>query len=217
MNSFESTKHQLLYQLCEQQDLQGLLHGYDYICGLIFAVAAAPEIPMPEQWLVWAFQQRGQLSSVQQADELTDVLMGMLQQQLRLMRDEQVNLANRYQLDSSSYSNSPLSEYCTGLLAGHSQLEPVWHTSWQRMQVGTPEKMLSLQKDFRHCLGMFSTFADIPLAIEQAKQRGNSNFESLLPKLWLSLPGALQKYVSLSGDLVDFLPDQFETFVKPVN
>lgn len=217
MNEFESVQHKQLFDLCEQAELAEVLQSYDYICGMIFAVAAAPEIPMPEQWLVWVFKQRGQLSSPQQADHLTDVLMGLLQWQLRLMRDEQVALPRRCQLDEPAEQSLALSEYCTGLLAGHSQLEEVWRTSWQKMRLSSAEQLITLQKDFRHCLGMFSTFADIPLAIEQAGQRGNDNFRSLLPKLYLSLPAALSKYVTLSGAMVDFLPDQFETFVQSTN
>jgi uncharacterized protein len=217
VNDFDSAQHQQLYELCGQAELEDVLQSYDYICGLIFAVAAAPEIPMPEKWLVWVFRQRGQLSCAEQADHLTDVLMGLLQWQLRLMRDEQVVLPKRCQLCQPAEHSVALSGYCSGLLAAHSQLEEVWRTSWQKMKLDTPEQLSSLQKDFRHCLGMFSTFADIPLAIEQARQRGNDNFVSLLPKLYLSLPAALNKYVALSGAMVDFLPDQFETFVQPLN
>jgi uncharacterized protein len=217
LNDFDSVQHKQLFDLCEQPDLADVLQSYDYICGLIFAVAAAPEIPMPDTWLIWVFRQRGQLSSPQQADHLTDVLMGLLQWQLRLMRDEQVALPKRCQLSEPAEQSMALSNYCNGLLAGHSQLEDVWRTSWQKMRLSSAEQLAHLQKDFRHCLGMFSTFADIPLAIEQAEHRGNDNFRNLLPKLYLSLPMALTKYVTLSGAMVDFLPDQFETFVQPTS
>ena len=217
MNKFESVVHQQLFELCEQVELEDVLHSYDYICGLIFAVAAAPEIPMPETWLVWVFKQRGQLSSTEQADHLTDVLMGLLQWQLRQMRDELVTLPPGCRLCEPPQHSVALSDYCAGLLAGHSQLEVVWQTSWQKMKLDTPQQLTDLQKDFRHCLLMFSTFADIPLAIKQAKARGNENFPQLLAKIYLSLPEALGKYVALSGAMVDFLPDQFETFVQPLN
>lgn len=61
---------------------------------------------------------------------------------------------------------------------------------------------------------MFTTFADISLAIGQADQQGNGELEAQLPKIFLSLSDALQTYVKMSGVLVDFMPDQFETFVQ---
>jgi uncharacterized protein len=59
---------------------------------------------------------------------------------------------------------------------------------------------------------MFTTFADIPLAIKQADDRGNDQLFNILPKIFLSFPETLKIYVGLSGRLVDYLPNQFETF-----
>mgnify|MGYP003678776185 FL=1 len=76
--------------------------------------------------------------------------------------------------------------------------------------------MPAATKDLSHCLTMFSTFADLPLAFEQAKVRDNDKqFVALLPTVFLSLPPALQTYVNLSGTLVEYLPNQFETFSPP--
>ena len=197
--------------MCEGE-LKSVLHDYDYIQGLVFAVCAAPEIPMPEQWLVWVFKQRGQLSSAAQADALTDTLMTMMQQQLKQMRDESVQFPCHYQY--SEVQGSEPGQWLSGLLAGHSQLEDVWQTAWNRMADSEAQQMSTMQRDLKHCLMMFSTFADIPLAVKQAQQRSNQGLIERLPQIFLSLPDALKKYVDLSGQLVGFMPDQFETFSK---
>jgi uncharacterized protein len=44
------------------------------------------------------------------------------------------------------------------------------------MQKESPDKAPALAKKLKHSLGMFTTFADIPLAIEQAKKRGQEDF-----------------------------------------
>lgn len=202
-----------LKMLCEGE-LKDVLHAYEYIQGLVFAVSAAPEIPMPETWLIWAFDQRGQIASEQQADELTDTLMAMFQQQLRDMRDDNVDLPAALLYPEDHARNSPLSMWMTGLLAGHSQLENVWSDAWSNVGQKEPELLPNMRKNLKFCLGMFSSFADIPLAIQQAEEKGNPSLVEKLPTIYLSIPQALKQYVALSGQLVAFLPDQFETFVK---
>ena len=204
--------------MCESEALSGTLHGYDYIRGVIFAVAASPEIPMPQQWLLWVFKQRGQLSDEQQADNITDVLMGLLQQQLKDMSDECIMLPNSYRFSENTPDDNNVSRWFRGLLAAHSQLEPVWNHAWMKMGKQAEPQMFVLQKDLRHCLSLFSTFANIPLALEQAAEKGGEahkeQLDKMLPKIFLSLPESLKTYVKLSGRLVDYLPNQFETFKK---
>lgn len=191
------------------EGLNGVLHSYDYVQGMVFSVAAAPEIPMPETWLPWAFCKHGQLNGIEQADKLTDLLMKELQSQLQIMRDDKVALPQR--LTFSTAPDSPVSQWLNGLLAGHSQLETVWQQAWQRVAQQSPNKLPKMQKDLRYCLSMFTTFANPSLAIEQS---GSESLESNLPKIFLSLSDALNTYTGLSGLLVDFMPNQFETFTQ---
>lgn len=215
-------KEQELKLLCQSEALSHVLYSVDYLKGLVFAVASAPEIPMPEVWLPWIFRQHGQVPDTETADKLTDLLMGLLQHQLRLMRDDLVTLDATYTLPENAHhmqtNELALSRWCSGVLAGHSQLENVWNNAWQKMQKKSPETMQAAAKDLSHCLTMLSTFADLPLAYEQAKQRQNEEqFVLLLPTVLLSLQPALKTYVGLSGTLVAFLPNQFETFSQPPN
>lgn len=192
--------------------LKDVLHPFEYVQGLVFAVAAAPEIPMPDKWLLWVFKQHGQINNIQQADQLTDLLMKELQRQLQLMRCDSITLPEEFEFPTSN--DAPVSVWLTGLLAGHSLLETVWQEAWDRVTKQAPKQLPSMQKNLRHCLSMLTTFADIPLAISQANQQGNSELEAQLPKIFLSLSDALHTYVNMSGMLVDFMPDQFETFVQ---
>jgi uncharacterized protein len=218
LQQFESNSHQALAELCADGALAGALHSYDYIHGLIFAVASAPEIPMPEQWLPWVIKQRGQLRDEQQADSLSDALMVLLQQQLKDMSDERITLPSEYNYAPNVAANSPVSQWFCGLLAGHSQLEDVWLDAWGKMGKQGDSEIFSLQKDLKHCLRLFSTFADIPLALEQAAEKDGEDkrteLEQMLPTIFLSLSRSLIIYVGLSGRLVDYLPNQFETFQK---
>jgi uncharacterized protein len=212
MQKFESSTHDSLNSLCESEELLGVLHPYAFIQGIVFAVAAAPEIPMPEKWLPWAIKTSNQLTSTEQADKLTDILMKVLQVQLKSMSEEKIQLPMGITFNQDGEKQSTVAMWCQGMLFGHSQLEPVWQHAWNKMQVSDEAQMQQLQKDLSHCLYMFTTFADIPLAIKQAEKRGNDQLSNILPKIFLSFPQTLKTYVGLSGRLVDYLPNQFETF-----
>lgn len=214
MHKFESSTHASLNSLCVSEELSGVLHPYAFIQGVIFAVAGAPEIPMPEKWLPWTLKASNQLTSTEQADNLTDVLMKVLQEQLKSLSEEKIHLPKGVTFNQCDQEKSTLAVWCKGMLFGHSQLEPVWQKAWNKMQVSELAQMQQLQKDLSHCLYMFTTFADIPLAIQQAQNRGNDQLLNILPKIFLSFPQTLKTYVGLSGRLVDFLPNQFETFMK---
>jgi uncharacterized protein len=212
MQKFETPSHASLSSLCESEELSDVLHPYAFIQGVVFAVAGAPEIPMPEKWLPWAIKTSNQLTSTEQADKLTDNLMKMLQVQLQKMSDEKIHLPMGMTFNQDGQEPSSVAMWCQGMLFGHSQLESVWQHAWNKMQVSDVAQMQQLQKDLSHCLYMFSTFADIPLAVKQAENRGNDQLLNILPKIFLSFPETLKTYVGLSGRLVDYLPNQFETF-----
>jgi uncharacterized protein len=212
MQKFESSTHDSLNSLCESEELSGVLHPYAFIQGVVFAVAAAPEIPMPEKWLPWAIKTSNQLTSTEQADNLTDILMKVLQVQLKSLSQEKIHLPMGITFNLDAQGQSSVAVWCQGMLFGHSQLESVWQHAWNKMQVSDVTQMQQLQKDLSHCLYMFTTFADIPLAVKQAENRGNDQLLNILPKIFLSFPETLKTYVGLSGRLVDYLPNQFETF-----
>jgi uncharacterized protein len=212
MQKFESSSHASLSSLCVSEELLDVLHPYAFIQGVIFAVAGAPEIPMPEKWLPWALKASNQLTSTAQADKLTDNLMKLLQVQLQNMSEEKIHLPMGITFNQDGQEQSSVAMWCQGMLFGHSQLESVWQHAWNKMQVSDETQMQQLQKDLSHCLYMFTTFADIPLAVKQAQNRGNDQLFNILPKIFLSFPETLKTYVGLSGRLVDYLPNQFETF-----
>ena len=179
-----------------------------YIRGLLFAVCTSPDIPMPEQWFPWVVKQGGQIQS-QQVDKVASILMQLLKEQLQAMRDEKVQLPADCHFGEQ---DEHLAQWMTGLTSGHKLLEPIWQEAWQVMLDKHPSLSETFAKDLSRCLRMFSTFADLPLATQQAKARGVDNFSQQLPVLAKSLSNSLRDYVRLSGELVSFLPNQFDTF-----
>lgn len=193
-----------------QQQHQDVIHDPMYIRGLLFAVCASPDIPMPEQWFPWIIKDSGAIDA-KQVDKIGDVLMNMLKQQLHTMRDDQVALPADCLYDTQPEN---LEAWLTGLLAGHSLLEKTWQQGWNLMLDKQEADANTLGQDLKRCLKMFSTFADPQSAIDAAQQAGDNEFADKLRKLAPSLDAILRDYVRISGILVAHLPNQFEVFEK---
>lgn len=207
----------LIYQ---NSDIADMLHSRYYVEGALLGAGVAPEIPMPDVWLPWAIKHHGQMQNNQQADVITDALFDYFKYCLQQMKDNTLKMPNYcvFEDDNEKWAlSSPLSQWMKGVLTAHSSMEPVWQNAWQLMHDKNPQHAPVLAKKLKHSLGMFSTFADVELAFEQAKKRGQMDFEKKLPLIAQSLPEALSTYVSISGELASYLPNQFETFEqKPI-
>jgi len=206
-----------LLQIYQSPENADILHSRYYVEGAMFGAGVSPEIPMPDVWLPWAIKHQGQMKNTQQADTITDALFDYFKYCLQQMKENKQVLPDYCVLDEDSEKrtpDSPISQWMQGLLTAHSDMETVWLNAWKLMQTANPEQAPILAKNLKHSLGMFSTFADIPLAIEQAKERGQHGFADKLPLIAQSLPETLNTYVSISGELAGYLPNQFETFVQ---
>lgn len=207
MSSLSKVCHHKLYQLATTGPDSAQLQAPYSILGTIFAVAAAPDIPLPDVWLPWIFKRSGQ--DIKDLHSIHDAAMLCLQWQLQKMRDEKITLLE--ELEYSPQNNSPLAQWMQGVLLAHTQLEQVWHKAWQAMLNSQHGEVDKLQKDLKHCLSVFSTFADIPFALEQTKDK--AQLTTALPRIYHSIPEVLRTYVATSGQLIEYLPNQFETFV----
>lgn len=210
---FSQPCQQQLYELTASTSKGSFLLEPHSIFGCIFAVAAAPEIPLPTTWLPWIFKAPVDNTLSEQVDKISELAILCLQSQLKQMRDGKIDLPEGLQLPQAPYADNALAHWMRGLLLAHSHLNEVWQKAWQAMLDKHSSDVSHLQKDLKHCLSMFSTFADIPFALQQAQNKGNAQLARKLPAIYLSLPDALRTYVFTSGKLVDYLPNQFETFV----
>jgi uncharacterized protein len=190
------------------------LHSQYYVEGCLLGACACPEIPLPDVWLPWVIKHHQQIKSTQQADQISDALFVYFKQCLANMHNNNLSLPS-YAVYSGANSIS-LSQWCEGILVAHSAREKFWQAAWDKMHASSPENAINMAKDLKHCLLMFTTFADPQKAIEEAnnKDAGGAALAEKLPIIARSLPAALQKYVTISGDLAAYLPNQFETFEK---
>jgi hypothetical protein len=214
--------------------------------GMIFAVAAAPEIPMPEQWMPWFIQQSGSRLIDSDVDELADTLMNGLRAHLDFMRQGRGPLDSTLFVAVDTPSGARPSEslvlWLNGLLQVHKMVEPVWQSAWQHLDKKLEQKLDkksdktlyeqgSEDKSSAHagtensaqeapevrlsrCLKMFSTLANVDLALKHRTEEQAAQLNSNLTLLIKQLPAVLQDYIKLAGELAGALPNQFEMFNK---
>lgn len=203
-----------LSNLYSNHDLSAAMHTQYYVEGAITGACACPEIPLPDEWLPWVIKHHKQIQNVQQADLITDALLGYFKSQLSLMNSEKLVWP---QYASYTLNVEYLSEYCKGLIFAHYARESFWQNAWNKMQDQAPQEAPQMASDLKHCLLMFSTFSDPQKAINEDKALPKEERKDLgdkLPLIANSLPQALDTYIKLSGRLAAFLPNQFEVYQK---
>ncbi|MFT6269632.1 MAG: hypothetical protein ACJAVV_002459 [Alphaproteobacteria bacterium] len=209
VSNYLYTDLSVLYDNPEQAQF---LQSQSYVEGCLLGACACPEIPLPDVWLPWVIKHHQQIQNAQQADHITDVLFAFFKQCLAHMHNNSLSLP-AYAV-YSDISAKPLRDWCEGILVAHSAREKFWQGAWNKMQAQSPQNAPQLAKDLKHCLLMFTTFADPEKAIEEANSKDGSGalLAQKLPVIAKSLQDTLQKYVAISGELAAFLPNQFETF-----
>lgn len=197
----------------ETLTMQAVLPAPPFLHGIIFGVAACPEIPMPETWMPWVIRADASAAiSKQQADELADYLMARLRDTLDCMRKDSRLLPHGYEWGTTADKQQNVQLWLKGLLTGHQQLEKQWLQAWQLSEQTLD--LPSLSSRLNRCLKLFSTLADPELKLQQTPADKCSELEAGLPRLAASLPAMLKEYVEISGELVQVLPNQFEVVQK---
>lgn len=215
MNQSDKPYDQLT-TLYKSKAMASVLPPHHETDGFIFAIAAAPEIPMPERWMPWLVRaSQGSLRS-DDVDTIADHLMGCLRAHLDAMRHEQVALPSgcRWSKDAGPAIPANLSRWLKGLLAAHHHVEADWQKVWEESAV-SEDHAASRADRLKRSLRLFSTLADVELALRARTPEQTATLQENLPLLWRQLPGQLNDYVRLAGELAGLLPNQFETFLQP--
>ncbi|AGP82952.1 yecA family protein [Alteromonas mediterranea MED64] len=212
--------------------LREVLPSPHHIDGMIFAVASAPEIPMPEQWMPWLIQSSNSQLVDKDVDKLADALMNGLRAHLDFMRQEKsplpCELLKTLEIEGSAYPSPALENWLNGLLQVHKQLEPVWEDAWQHLEKNSTaskevppddkpassEQAEPAEARLSRCLKLFSTLANVELALSYRNEKQAKELKGNMGLLVKQLPSVLADYTNLSGELASSLPNQFEMYTK---
>ena len=211
----------VIAETIEQPCFKQIMPSAAHVDGMIFAVAASPEIPMPEQWMPWLIQSSSSHLIDKDVDKLADTLMNGLRAHLDVMRNDALSLSPDFLLATKIQSgvrpSKALVEWLNGLLQGHKHVEPVWQSAWDRFakqSAALAEQAESPEVRLARCLKLFSTLANVELALQYRNEKQTAQLEANLEMLIKQVPSMLRDYIQLAGELADALPNQFETFVK---
>ncbi|MDY6977252.1 MAG: UPF0149 family protein [Pseudomonadota bacterium] len=219
----------IISDIVSHPNFKNVLPNAYHVDGMIFAVAAAPEIPMPEQWMPWLIQSSDSKLVDKDVDELADALMNGLRAHLDFMRKSKSPLSSQLTeaIEVKGVMRPPkeLESWLNGLLQVHKQLEPVWQSAWNHLEKRSAKNKSDgenkLDEDkvtepaearLSRCLKLFSTLANIELALSYRNETQVAQLESNIRMLVKQLPSVLADYTRLSGELAQALPNQFETF-----
>lgn len=219
----------IISDIISHPNFKNVLPNACYVDGMIFAVAAAPEIPMPEQWMPWLIQSSDSKLVDKDVDELADTLMNGLRAHLDFMRKSKSPLSSQLteaiEVKGVMRPSKELESWLNGLLQVHKQLEPVWQNAWNHLEKRSAKNKSDgenkLDEDkvtepaearLSRCLKLFSTLANIELALSYRNETQVAQLESNIRMLVKQLPSVLADYTRLSGELAQALPNQFETF-----
>lgn len=202
-------------QLFNKSPIFSMLHSRMYIEGCIAGVCASPEIPLPYEWISWTIKHHQQINDSQQADDMADYLLDVFKQRLSDMNREALYLPLEVTSLGDDQTGDARTEYFKGLLFAHCANEKVWNQAWELMLKKNENSVSKMHSDLKHCLLMFSTFAEPQKAIDndlKLPEKERKGLAEKLPLIAKSLPSAFEKYLSLSNELAKHLPNQFETF-----
>ena len=179
----------------------------------------------------WLIQSSDSKLVDKDVDKLADTLMNGLRAHLDLMRQSKSPLSSELteaiEVKGVMRPSKELESWLNGLLQVHKQLEPVWQNAWnhldKRSAQNTSDDKNKLEEDklaepaearLSRCLKLFSTLANIELALSYRNETQVAQLESNIHMLVKQLPSVLADYTKLSGELAQALPNQFETFNK---
>lgn len=208
-----------LAKIYQQDSLQKVLPEQYESDGMIFAIAAAPEIPMPETWMPWLIKNTSSVMVDAEVNLLADGLMDGLRAHLQAMQAGDICLPVRCRAKKGqSVQSSPVGQWLTGLLFAHQQLDSVWQKAWEKHQQVAAKKTASedesAEKRLSRCLKLFSTLANVELAMAQRSPAQAAALSDNLYMLWQQLPSVLSDYERLAGELAAALPNQFEMYTN---
>ncbi|AXT39326.1 hypothetical protein D1814_11905 [Alteromonas sp. BL110] len=216
----------IISDIVSHPHFKNVLPNAYHVDGMIFAVAAAPEIPMPEQWMPWLIQSGDSKLVDKDVDTLADTLMSGLRAHLDFMRQSKsplpIELTEAIEVEGAMRPSKELESWLNGLLQVHKQLEPVWQNAWNHLEKhsgknkrdGEDKLAEPAEARLSRCLKLFSTLANIELALSYRNEKQVTQLESSIHMLVKQLPSVLADYTNLSGELAQALPNQFETFNK---
>lgn len=197
--------------LDEQERPEGTFN-LQQLYGYLFAIAAAPEMVPPSQWLPVIFNDEDAVyRDMQQANDILQTVMGIYNQLNRQVLDRDPRLPGVCQPLQSVVKNlepdAPLSLWAQGFLEGHNFVAEMWDEN-------TPE---GLDEELGSCLMILSFFADAELAkaYHAESAQPGINLETMAGSMLKLFSEAMSAYAHLGRTIYEVNLEQKEHVPQP--
>jgi uncharacterized protein len=181
---------------------EGEVLTYRQVLGFFFALACAPEMAPPSEWIQFVLgEDDPEFEDERQVAEVMGALMGLYNEVNAGVLERDVSLprecAFRDDLMSNLEPGAPIGEWCEGFRAGHVWLEE----SWERYLVGDMEDELSA------CLLTLVFFSSRKIAEEIAADGGGADrtVEDAAATFRRLFEGAMRSYAHMGRSIFEAL------------
>ena len=181
----------------------------EYISGMIFAIAACPELPMPNHWLPLVFKSPPERAKDQQINQLFDDLMSVFKVQLLDIQSSEIGLPSQCVSVNNECSDASIAQWCKGFVFAHSNNQSCWQRAWDIKSDDT-KLIKKYSKDLSRILKLTSTLADFTFALEQRQESQRKALLDNKLSLHKSLIPCLREYLVIAEELSKVLPENIE-------
>lgn len=162
---------------------------YHELQGFLFAVASAPELVMPSEWMPIVFGDHGaEYASLEEAREITAALMAAYNSINAAVFENRATLPDDCPLREPPLANleddAPVALWSSGFLQGHQWLEESWDAY-------VPKQ---LDEEYASILLTLSFFSSRKLAEGFCAETGDNDLASMAATIVRILPDALAEY-----------------------
>lgn len=169
---------------------------YHELQGFLFAVASAPELVKPFEWMPIVFgEQEARYSSLEEAQAVIGELMGLYNSVNAAVFEKRAALPGDCKFRRQPLANldddAPVAQWSRGFLRGHQWLQESWDAY-------VPDE---IDDDYAAMLMALSFFASKKLAEEYCDEAGGRDLREMATSIRRVFPSALAGYAHLGRSI----------------
>ncbi|HQQ74118.1 MAG TPA: UPF0149 family protein [Pseudomonadales bacterium] len=174
--------------------------------GFLWGLVSAPSDIDEETWIPFIFEgDDPQFADEQEEENITTLILGLWDEQLTRMEDDDSPLANKeYAWHASAEQRWPLTAWCTGLLKAHYWQEEQWDALLAETEaVETEDGIFDIAEEIDNTLEIAAIFADLDAAMDDTEEQ--TELLAALPDMAEQLPWIMMNYAECGGLLAEML------------
>ena len=172
--------------------------SYHEVQGLLFAVACAPDVVMPPEWIPIIFNDHNpNYDDIDQANDMLGHLMALYNEVMASARGDEPALPPDCVFRLNTLANldpdAPVAQWSRGFIAGHSWLEELWDPAFTEAD--------DAPSPFGATLLTLSFFSSRSMAEEFCAEITGATLSTMAGTMRRLLPGTMREYARLGRSI----------------